>query len=141
VEECRPILRREIATFTACYGKIRSVCPHGDSRVPYAANGRLLRGEDCRAYGVDFDANKAMRHKLARWLTDRSRAEGSWGDGASPADLLRERLSPVLCVTHPNNWVSGAELWVDRLLRAALPDPAATGPLRPIRSGSDEPPE
>jgi hypothetical protein len=141
IRECRGLLRREIAAFSERHGEIRSVCPHGDSRVPFVANGLLLRGQDCGQYGIEFDGNEAMRGKnLARWLTDPSRPAGGWEEGGSAASLLQERRSPILCVTHPNNWVSGAGLWVDNLLRVVLPDPAAQGPLRPIRSRGDEPP-
>jgi hypothetical protein len=116
----RERLREEIATFAALYGPIRSVAAHGDTRAPGVRNGDLLRGEDWTGYGVDYDANDAMRrHRLAAWVTDRSSAEGGWSGVGDPLDLLRAGESPILCLTHPNNWVSGPALWGDRL-RAAL---------------------
>jgi hypothetical protein len=114
--EARGLLREEIATFAALHGPIRSVAAHGDTRAPGVRNGDLLRGEDWTDFGVDYDANDAMRrHPLAAWLTDRSSAEGGWSEGLDPFELLRERSSPILCLTHPNNWVSGPSLWRDRL--------------------------
>jgi len=112
----RERLREEVAAFSALFGPIRSVAAHGDTRVPGVRNGDLLRGEDWTAYGVAYDANDAMRrHRLAAWVTDRSSAEGGWSDEVDPAALLRTGESPILCLTHPNNWVSGPALWRDRI--------------------------
>jgi hypothetical protein len=60
------------------------------------------------------------RLPLAVWLTDRSSAEGRWKEGLDPIDLAVERRSPILAVVHPNNWVSGAALWRDRVLPGRL---------------------
>jgi hypothetical protein len=106
--------------------------------VPAVHNAELLRGENCADYGIEFDGNEAMRgHELGFWLTDRTAAEGGWRDGIDPAELLADGSSPILSVTHPNNWASGPGLWVDRLLGAALPNGR---PSRPVRTGSDRPP-
>jgi hypothetical protein len=112
----REQLREEIATFAERFGPIRSVAAHGDTRAPGVDNGVLLRGEEWRDYGVDYDANDAMRrHRLAAWVTDRSSAEGGWSNDVDPHALLRAAETPLLCLTHPNNWISGPALWRDRL--------------------------
>jgi hypothetical protein len=142
--ESRAQLREEIAAFERIFGPIRSVVPHGDSRVPGVRNAELLRGEDCSAYGIEFDGNEAMRGRgIAYWLTDRTAGEGGWKDGTDPEELLAAGASPILCLTHPNNWSSGPALWLDRLLRGALPrGPGRAAPTagRPIHTGSDRPP-
>ena len=136
----RAELRREIAAFQALFGPIRSVCPHGDSRAPGVSNAELMRGCDPSELGVEFDGNEAMRGRgLAYWLTDRSSPHGGWKDGVDPHQLLADGVSPLLCLTHPNNWASGASLWADRLLAAALPAPAPETGSRLIRTGRDEP--
>lgn len=144
IDSARELLKREITVFAAAHGPIRSVCPHGDSRIPHASNATLLRDQDPRDYGVDFDGNEAMRGRpLAHWLTDRSAAEGGWKDGVDPHRLLAEGVSPILCLTHPNNWESGAGLWRDRVLSLTLPQLDGVGggrPARPIRTGNDGPP-
>lgn len=143
VGEARAALRGEIRAFEDAHGPIRSICAHGDSRIPAAQNGRLLHGEDAGAFGVAFDANEAMRGRgLAHWLTDRSSGEGRWADGVDPSGLFARAVSPILCVIHPNNWVSGASLWLDRVLATALPASSAArhdGHLPP-RTGTDAPP-
>ena len=112
----RERLREEIATFAARFGPIRSVAAHGDTRAPGIRNGDLLRGEEWTDYGIDYDANDAMRrHRLAAWVTDRSSAEGGWSNDVSPFNLLRACETPILCLTHPNNFISGPALWRDRL--------------------------
>jgi hypothetical protein len=139
IEEARRELRGEIAAFQKLFGPIRSVSPHGDSRAPRTSNAELLRGQDPAEYGVEFDGNEAMRGRgLARWVTDRSAAEGGWKDGVDPRGFLADGESPLLCLTHPNNWVSGPSLWADRLLAAVLP-PGQGAEGRPIRTGRDEP--
>lgn len=142
--ESRAQLREEIAAFERIFGPIRSVVPHGDSRIPEVHNAELLRGEDCSAYGIEFDGNEAMRGRgIAYWLTDRTTAEGGWKDGTDPEELLAAGASPILCLTHPNNWSSGPALWLDRILRGALPNgPGRAAPTagRPIHTGSDQPP-
>lgn len=139
----RAELREEIGAFRDLHGEIASIAPHGDSRIPWASNAALMQGEDPRGYGIAFDANEAMRGRdLGYWLTDRSAADGGWKDGVDPAELFRQGITPILCLTHPNNWVSGPALWADRILSRLLPDAGARrrSPSRPIRSGSDEPP-
>jgi hypothetical protein len=143
LEESRRDLRAEISAFTDLYGPLRSVVPHGDSRIPEVQNAELLQGEDCADYGIQFDANEAMRgRELGYWLTDRTSAEGGWKDGIHPGELFAAGVSPILSVTHPNNWASGPSLWLDRVLRAILPAVPANSngrPARPIRTGSDQP--
>ena len=129
LEAPRRRLREEIETFTAMFGPIRTLAAHGDTRVPGVRNGDLLRDEEWSDFGVDYDANDAMRrHALGAWLTDRSRPRVAGATTFDPFSLLAQRQSPILCLTHPNNWVSGAALWQDRLL-ALLPG-----------RGSDRPP-
>jgi len=123
IAEARRRLREEISAFSSLHGPIRSVVPHGDSRLPEIHNATLLRGEDCASYGVEFDGKEAMRGRgLAHWLTDRTAAEGRWTEGFDPTDLFAGQASPILCVTHPNNWESGPRLWWDRALRLVMPD-------------------
>jgi hypothetical protein len=128
IPEARELLRRELATFAERFGPVRSACPHGDTRMPGVHNGVLLLDQDWGAYGLEWDANAAMRrHPLDVWLTDRSVAEGRWKEGLDPIDLLIDRRSPILAVVHPNNWVSGLGLWWDRALPGVL------------HTGNDEP--
>lgn len=128
----RECLREEIATFVSLHGPIRSVAAHGDTRVPGVRNGDLLRDQEWSDYGVEYDANDAMRrHALAAWLTDRSSAEGGWSDDLDPFSMLRSRQSPILCLTHPNNWVSGLSLWRDRLLAVPRGEQRDRPPLIP----------
>lgn len=142
--ESRRDLRAEIGAFTRLFGPIRSVVPHGDSRIPAVHNGELLRDpRKWEEYGIEFDGNEAMLGRnLGYWLTDRSSVEGGWGEGIDPAELFASRITPILCVTHPNNWASGPSLWLDRMLRvllpAVLPDSNTTR-NKPIRTGSDRP--
>lgn len=139
--EARDTLRREIAAFQQLFGPIRSVCPHGDSRIPAVSNAVLLRGEDVAAYDIDFDGNDAMRgRRLGCWLTDRSSPDGSWKQGTDPESLLAQGVTPILCLTHPNNWVSGPSLWLDRLLAAILPSKRPDQRARLVRTRGDAPP-
>jgi hypothetical protein len=142
--ESRRDLRAEIAAFTRLFGPIRSVVPHGDSRIPGVHNGELLQDpREWDGYGIEFDGNEAMNGRnLGYWLTDRSSVEGGWREGIDPAQLFSSRITPILCLTHPNNWASGPSLWLDRMLRALLPPvlPDSNGSRnRPIRTGSDQP--
>jgi hypothetical protein len=128
IDESRDLLRREVAVFIERFGPIRSICAHGDSRVPHVRNALLVRGQDCSSFGIEFEGNEAMAGRgLACWLTDRSAPEGRWRDGLDPLALFESRTAPILCLTHPNNWASGAGLWLDRAVRA-------------IRGRDDEPP-
>jgi hypothetical protein len=144
IEESRRCLREEIAAFQRRFGPIRSAVPHGDSRVPAVRNSDLLHGEVWADYGIEFDGNQAMQGRgLGFWLTDRSAAEGHWKDRIIPEELFAAGTTPILCVTHPNNWASGPSLWVDRAIRRILPmrlNDAGPWPSRPIRTGSDQPP-
>jgi hypothetical protein len=140
VERARLELKRELLAWSILFGPARSACAHGDTRVPDVNNAALLRDVDLSQYGLEFDANASMRsHDLAVWLTDRSRAEGSWRDGLDAFAILSSQASPILLLTHPNNWISGPGLWRDRLLAAVLREPGL-GARRTLRTGSDTPP-
>jgi hypothetical protein len=135
IEECRDLLRREIDTFRGRFGPIRSICPHGDTRVPGVTNA-VLTGE---GEWPELDGNEAVKtRELGAWLTDRSAAEGGWGKGHDPDDLFERGVGPILAVIHPNNWVSGPSLWMDRILAGVLPSWEKLP--TPIRTGRDEPP-
>jgi 2-polyprenyl-3-methyl-5-hydroxy-6-metoxy-1,4-benzoquinol methylase len=141
VEASRQELRAEIATFKQLFGPIRSICPHGDSRVPDVTNQVLLKRMDPHTFGIEFDGNDALRkRRLDIWLTDRSAPDGRWKDGVEPLDLLDAGRSPILCLTHPNNLASGPGLWVDRVAARVLPRPPAGGGRVLSRTGSDDAP-
>ena len=144
VEESRCLLKQEVATFQELHGSIRSIAPHGDSSAPWLPNWILLSEEDPEAYGVEFDAIQTMRgRRLGFWLTDRTPAVGRWTGEADPQRLLALPVSPILCLTHPNNWVSGPSLWLDSVWRALLPSPRPGSRWErrgPLRTGPDTPP-
>lgn len=136
----RRTLKRELTAWSVLFGPSRSACAHGDTRVAGVNNAALLRDADLGEYGLEYDANASMRTRdLAYWLTDRSKAEGGWRDGLDAAAIIAEHASPVLLLTHPNNWISGPGLWADRLAAKLLPEPRITS-RRALRTGSDEPP-
>jgi hypothetical protein len=143
IERCRGILRAEIRAFGELHGRIRSICPHGDSRVPGMSNAVLVAGQDLATFGVEWDGNEGLRgHRLGFWLTDRSAPEGGWKDQQDPGTLLERGVSPILCLTHPNNWSSGLDLWFDRVLSRAFPERRYRWQRRPrlAHSGADRPP-
>lgn len=140
LDACREELKAEIGQFTERFGPIRSVCAHGDTRAPSVRNWTLLEATDPTEVGVELDLDQALRGaRLGAWLSDRSRAEGGWKPGLDPTELIEGGVSPLLCLTHPNNWISGGALWRDRILAAALPAPSGK-PVRVMRTGSDAPP-
>ncbi len=141
IASCREELAGEIASFQEHFGPIRSVCPHGDSRVPGSSNQVLLRSVDVTRFGVDYDGNDALsKRRLGVWLTDRSTPDGRWKDGMDPLQLLNGHCTPMLCLTHPNNLISGPALWADRIAAAALPAPRPAARRLLMRTGSDEVP-
>ncbi len=138
LDSCREELRLEIDAFVDRFGPISSLCPHGDTRVPGAHNGVLLRDLPPEDFRGLVDCNEAMRgRELAAWVTDRSVPDGRWVGGLDPDALLEARTTPMLWLTHPNNWAGGARLLVDRVVGGALP---WRFPPVPIRTRRDRPP-
>jgi hypothetical protein len=138
---CRESLREEVATFQELFGESDSIAAHGDTRVGWVSNLDLVDGPGPSSFGVRHDANLSLRaHRLGAWLTDRSAAEGSWANRQEPAALFAERVSPILCLVHPNNWIGGPALWRDRVLKAALPDREPGHTARIKRALPDAPP-
>jgi hypothetical protein len=138
VERCRAELREEVAAFRARFGEMRSICPHGDSRIPTVRNLDLLRGRSPAEFDVTFDGNEVLRGRpLAAWLTDR-RGGREWRAGADPLALIAAGQTPLLAVVHPHHWTSRARAGVDRALRPT----AVTLGVWPWRltGGGDEPP-
>ena len=140
VERARLELRRELAAFEVLFGPMRSAAPHGDTRISGVSNTILLMGEDLAHYRLEYDANASLRAcGPAMWLTDRRAADGGWRNGVDPLAVLADGVSPLLLVTHPNNWASGAALGRDRVAAGVLGrPPAAVG--RALRTGSELPP-
>lgn len=138
IAAARAALRDEIATFAARFGPIRSICPHGDSRLPGVRNLDLVKGQDVTDYGVEYDGNEVLRGVPLRWLTDR-RAAGSWKDDLDPRALFAAELSPIVAVIHPNHWASRGALALDRLCSHVLPDPLThLGRALPVISSRTE---
>lgn len=138
VERCREELQTEVATFARRHGATRSICPHGDTRVPGVDNLMLLRDQDPARFGVAFDGNEVMRgRRLGAWVTDRPGGR-DWKDGRDPQTLLLDDASPIFAIMHPNNWTPRALAVQDRALRRLLPGTDRLA--RPLRSGSDSPP-
>ena len=122
LEESRHDLRAEISAFADLFGPLRSVVPHGDSRIPGVHNADLLRGRGLLRVRNRVRRQRGDARAPSGALADRSHAaEGGWKDGIDPGELFAAGVSPILSVTHPNNWASGPSLWLDRLLRAMLP--------------------
>lgn len=139
VERCREELRGEVAAFAQRHGPVRSICPHGDTRVPGVDNLVLLRGRDPADFGVAFDGNEVMRGQpLGAWVTDRPGGR-TWKDEKDPRTLVAAGTTPVFAIMHPNNWTSRAHAVEDRILRRLLPNTERLA--RPLRSGSDRPPQ
>ena len=138
IERSRATLAREVVAFRERFGGCRSICPHGDTRVPGVRNGVLTEGADLAALGVDFDGDEVLRgRRLGAWLTDRPGGR-TWKDGADPHALLERGATPLVAVVHPNHWIPRLTVAADRALSAVLPDHVRLS--RPIRTGSDEPP-
>jgi hypothetical protein len=138
--EAQAILRRELSAFSVLFGPTSSACPHGDTRVPDVRNALLLEHEDPADWNLQFDCVGTMAgRRLAKWLTDRRLERGGWKDGIDPLVLLATRQTPILCLTHPNNWASQPSTLSDRILCALLPD-AGVEKVRIARTGSDRPP-
>lgn len=124
IAAARATLRAEVESFAARFGPIRSICPHGDSRLPGVRNLDLIEGEDVTDYGVEYDGDQVLRGVPLRWLTDR-RTAGHWKDEQDPAALFAQGLSPIVAVIHPNHWTSRGALLLDRLCSRVAPDPLA----------------
>ena len=140
VAAARAALGDEIAAFAARFGPIRTICPHGDSRLPGVRNLDLVRGHDVTRLGVEYDGNEVLRGVPLRWLTDR-RSARRWKDGQQPRELFAAGVSPILAVVHPNHWTSRGALAVDRVCSRLLPDPLArSAAWPPIASRSELPP-
>lgn len=138
LSRAREILHDEIRAFGALFGGLDGVCPHGDTRVPGTDNRSLMRRQRPAGYGARLDAREVMRKRPpAYWLSDRP---AGWAPGARPGELLAARTSPLLCVVHPNNWMSGTAAWRDRILAAGLPTPPPGSRTRIGRSRGDTPP-
>jgi hypothetical protein len=132
VERCRDELVAEVEAFRARLGPLRSICAHGDTRVPQVQNTDLVDDALLARAGLAFEANLAMPGRGLRGrLTDAPPGRG-WSGAASPQELIDRGASPVLCVLHPNNWAAPlavrAEAALGPRVPAALPRPVRQRP-------------
>jgi hypothetical protein len=131
IKRFRPALRGELAAFEAAFGPVSTIAAHGDTRVREANNRRLSRRLSPERWGDRFDGDEAVREaKLALKVTDRARPY-TWSGGGDPFTAVASGTSPILCLTHPNNWTAGFTRAFDRGIRV----PLRTGVAR-VRAGS-----
>jgi hypothetical protein len=99
-------LEAEVRIFAHLHGACPSICPHGDSALPFARNADLVRHAGVGSLGVDFDARAVMAAAERAgwaWLTDDRQAKRR---GMPPdRDPLAHGGDRLMLVIHPNNWV------------------------------------
>lgn len=123
VEACREELLREIALFRERFGPLRSICAHGDTRVPGVRNLDLVDDALLERAEVAFEANLAIPSPLVRGrLTDRPAGRG-WSKGVTPEELIERGTTPIACLLHPNNWAAPLAVRLDMLVRRRSDEP------------------
>jgi hypothetical protein len=139
IKRLRRVLLDEIAAFEACFGPVTTIAAHGDTRVPEASNRHLSRSVAPARWGMRFDADEAVREaRLALKVTDRVQP-GAWSGGKNPHAALASGRSPILCLTHPNNWASGpARVW-DRGIRVPIRSAVTRVQTRDLSTSVDTP--
>jgi len=98
-------LAREIEAFRRFHPQMRSICPHGDTRMPGIRNGTLWERLPEAVRHDLADGNEDLRGvRVGARITDAGPPAPGWGDGPDPRSIFAARVGPVVLTTHPHHW-------------------------------------
>lgn len=105
---CVEILKTEIKEFELKFGKIKTLCSHGDKRnraigIP---NHKLLDNVNREEMGIYFETyDKAILDKIDVYISDSSINDNhKWKYGKTPEEAIEGGDRCICLLTHPHHW-------------------------------------
>lgn len=108
LRQCLILLKNEIQTFQERFGKVKTLCSHGDrrNRVIGIPNHRLLESIDRKELGIYFEAyDQEIISKINVYISDSSiNNNHNWKYGKTPEAAMGNGTECICILTHPHHW-------------------------------------
>lgn len=105
---CIVNLKNEIKTFQERFGKIKTLCSHGDkrNRMIGISNHRIIDNISREELGIYFETyDKEIISKFDVYASDSSINENHiWKYGTSPREAINSGIQSICILTHPHHW-------------------------------------
>jgi hypothetical protein len=106
--KCRALLINEVREFEIEFGKINTLCSHGDRwNIKVGIPNHCIMNEnfcsDLDIYFETYDQN--ILAKFNTYISDSSAKYGhKWKYGLSPVDAMDKGVESICLLTHPHHW-------------------------------------
>ncbi len=117
---CLNILKEEITRFESRYGKIQTLCSHGDkrNRVLGLQNHKIMEHVSRKGLGIAFETyDPDIKSRFENYISDSSINEKhQWKYGTTPKEAIAKGSQSICLLTHPHHWYYNPLLNVKRLI-------------------------
>ncbi len=106
--KCKKMLIKEIGKFESLYGKIKTICSHGEiwNMKVGIPNYVILNEEFCLEQGILFETyDQAILSKFSKYISDSSiNTNHQWKYGTTPTEAITNHEPSICILTHPHHW-------------------------------------
>jgi len=108
LRQCFSKLVDEIKIFRQRFGEMSTIASHGDkrNRLLGIPNWVILSHGDRNLLGIEFEAyDPEIQQQFEAYISDSSITKGfAWQYGTTPEEAIKNDLSPICLLTHPEHW-------------------------------------
>jgi hypothetical protein len=108
LESCNEILVEELRNFEKRFGKVKTLCSHGDfwnmrTGIP---NYKIIKDTSRDVLGIYFEAyDKDILSRFDSYLSDSSLMSGhKWKYNRTPEEAIESGVKAICLLTHPHHW-------------------------------------
>lgn len=106
--QCLEILKDEISLFEKRYGRIKTLCSHGDkrNRILGIPNHKIVENINRNELGIYFETyDKDIIHRFSSYISDSSiKDQHVWKYGLTPEQAISNGSVCICLLTHPHHW-------------------------------------
>jgi len=107
-ELCYDKLEQEIEYFESVFGKVKTICSHGDrvNRLIEVSNYKIINYERLKSIGVVFNTyNPKVLKEFDAYISDSSIYNNfAWKHDGDPVSAILESKKNICLLTHPIHW-------------------------------------
>jgi hypothetical protein len=105
---CNEILSQEVKRFENKYGKVKTICSHGDiwNMIVGIPNFSILKKTFCLENGIYFETYETkIKSRFINYISDSSINQNhEWKYGQTPEKAINEGIESICVLTHPHHW-------------------------------------
>lgn len=111
IKDCRSILLKEVKDFEYRFGKIKTLCSHGEiwNMKVGIPNHVLIDTRFYKELGIYFETyDQNVLSKFDKYISDSSiKTNHEWKYGLTPTEAINKQIKSICLLTHPNHWDYG----------------------------------